>query len=183
MSDDPEHNAKIVTLQGTALLSTIDVLLEQGLFNQDSSIKNLGLVLSLYIKFTAIHGDEICRDGEHDWRKQVLRMADEHGVEVKGPYGVEEIIQGIRDEMEEDEIETYMELEKRGKHSLSLPQFFFNTRILRPRDKKLTHSLQFNSFSRQQGGQVGGSEYDITKMSEQQRKKFDLGNYSDSEIE
>lgn len=94
--------AEIVTMYGTALLSTIDILLEQDLFKKDSSIRNLGLILSLFIKFTGCIGD-LCQDGEDDWKKDVFKIARRHGIELKGPYAIKDYLDPVEETIEDEE--------------------------------------------------------------------------------
>ena len=102
MSDDSERNAKVVALFGTALLSTIDVLIQQDLFKEGSSIRNLGLILSLFIGFAEDCCSDLCEKGESDWKKRVVLLAQDHGVEIKGPYGIEEQLQSMRNEIADE---------------------------------------------------------------------------------
>ena len=89
-------------MYGTALLCTIDILLEQDLFKKDSSIRNLGLVLSLFIKFTGCIGD-LCIDGEDDWKKEVFKIAKKHGIELKGPYAIGYYLEPIKQKVDDEE--------------------------------------------------------------------------------
>jgi hypothetical protein len=96
-----------MSLLGTALLSTITVLIEEGSFKAtDTSIRNLGLVLSFWLNFITDICDEMCSNGESDWVMKLVQMADEHGVVIDGPWAMAEKVQKVRDkieEMDEDE--------------------------------------------------------------------------------
>ena len=99
MIDDSEGNAKRMMLIGTALLTTIDFLIAQGLFtNTSSKIRNLGLVLSLFLQFAEDEG-EIPSCNEDGWNAVVVEKADAHGVTIQGLVGSYELVQSIRDDV------------------------------------------------------------------------------------
>ena len=97
MIEDSEGNAKRVMLIGTALLTTIDVLIEKGLFTNSSKIRNIGLILSMFLQFAADES-EIADYNEDGWNTVVVEKADEHGVTIQGLVGIDELVQAIRDE-------------------------------------------------------------------------------------
>lgn len=70
-----------------------------------AQIPNIGLVLSLFIAFVCdwkgIGGDHF---GETSWPWRALQMADEAGVEIKGPHGAEAKVAELRREVEEEEL-------------------------------------------------------------------------------
>lgn len=78
--DDSQGNAKRVMLFGTALLTTIDILVSENLFkSQDSDIRNVALVLGHYLNFS--HDmEELCRANEDGWKSKVLDLADAHDI-------------------------------------------------------------------------------------------------------
>ena len=53
------------------------------------------------MKFVDENGGDPCQEGESDWAKVVLLMADKHSVETKGPFGIEEAIESIDDGAED----------------------------------------------------------------------------------
>ena len=78
--DDSEGNAKRVMLFGTALLTTIDILIKERLFkSQDSDIPNVALVLGHFLNF-AHDMEETCRANEDGWKTKVLDLADAHDI-------------------------------------------------------------------------------------------------------
>lgn len=101
VSDVPEANAHCLSLIGTALLTTLEVLIEHNLFTPPSStnpIRNIGFVLAQFLKSdTAKLDSELCRGNETGWLIEVVKMADEHKVEIKGVFGIEERLRRIRD--------------------------------------------------------------------------------------
>lgn len=98
MIEDSEGNAKRIMLIGTALLTTIDVLIQKGLFtNNGSKIRNIGLILSMFLQFAADEsGMPECN--EDGWNAVVVEKADAHGVTIQGLVGIDELVQAIRDE-------------------------------------------------------------------------------------
>ncbi len=99
MIDDLEGNAKRMMLIGTALLTTIDFLIAQGLFTSTSSkIRNLGLVLSLFLQFPEDEG-ETPSCNEDGWNVVVVEKADAHGVTIQGLVESYELAQSIRDDV------------------------------------------------------------------------------------
>ena len=103
MTEDPERkNGQLVELYGTLLLTTLDLLIAQNEFNAGSSIKNLGLVLGLFIRFAVDTGSNFCEDGQDGWTRRVVKVADKHGVIISGPYAMEKTVETIREEMEDE---------------------------------------------------------------------------------
>lgn len=94
--DDSEGNAKRVMLFGTALLTTIDILIKNSLFkSENSDIRNIALILGHFLNF--VHDmKEMCVANEDGWKATVLERADEH--EIK-PYmiSINHIISEIRE--------------------------------------------------------------------------------------
>ncbi len=98
MIDDSEGNAKRIMLIGTALLTTIDVLIQKADFTNDSSkIRNIGLILSMFLQFAEDEG-EIPSCNEDGWKAVVVEKADAHGVTIEGLVGIDELVQDIRDD-------------------------------------------------------------------------------------
>ena len=84
-------------LIGTALLTTIDFLDHYAYFtNTSSKIRNLGLILSLFLQFAEDEG-EMCSCNEDGWKAVVVEMADECGVTIQGLVGIDELVQDTRD--------------------------------------------------------------------------------------
>ena len=101
--DDSEGNAKRIMLIGTALLTTIDVLIQKGLFaNNSSKIRNIGLILSMFLEF-AEDQSEIPSCNEDGWKAAVVEKADAHGVTIQGVVGIDEVVEDIRDDAEDNE--------------------------------------------------------------------------------
>ena len=67
-------------LFGTALLTTIDILINQSIFkSENSEIRNIALILGHFLSF--VHEiKELCRANEDGWKRRVLERADEHEI-------------------------------------------------------------------------------------------------------
>lgn len=96
--DDSKSNATLIAMFGTALLTTINILVSQKLFTPDSELRNIGLILAKFLKITTgVGDDELCRRGENRWKDVVVRLADEHGIIISGVYHIEDIVDQIRE--------------------------------------------------------------------------------------
>ena len=122
MLDDSQGNAKRTMLIGTALLTTIDLLISQGLFtNTGSKIRNLGLILSMFFEFAEDAGEHECN--EDGWNYEIVKKADAHDITIEGLVSSYELVERVRDiddssdnseeeedmtEMDPEELTTYM---------------------------------------------------------------------------
>jgi len=108
IEDADRKNTQIVALYGVALLSTISLLIKKDEFRENSNIKNLGLILGLFIEFAFSSGSNFCDDsdegeGNDNWTKRVLQLAEKHGVKIAGSWGIEKRIKNLKDEMDTDD--------------------------------------------------------------------------------
>lgn len=78
--NDSEGNAKRVMLFGTALLTTIDILIKNSLFRSgNSDVRNVALIVGHFLNF--VHDmKEMCTANEDGWKKILLERADEHEI-------------------------------------------------------------------------------------------------------
>lgn len=103
MIDDGASVARFAEIIGTAMLSTIDLLIEKGLFvKNDSAIRNIGLVLCRFIEFGQTQ-DDASMMNENGWVNRIVKMADEHGVVINGKPDIEEVVESIRADVEDEE--------------------------------------------------------------------------------
>ena len=111
---------------GTTLLTTLNVLIAHNLIKDTNSvIRNFGLVLCQFIRFTEGAGDdELCPMGENGWRKAVVKRADEHGFRIKGTAGIDETIETIREEIVCDEEVAPSDKEMKRKTTLDLEAYY-----------------------------------------------------------
>lgn len=200
--DDSEGNAKRVMLFGTALLTTIDILIKNSLFkSENSDIRNIALILGHFLNF--VHDmKEMCVANEDGWKATVLERADEH--EIK-PYmiSINHIISEIREgkddaTSDEDgtprpEIGTRREgLENAAKSYESKPWVGVITleSLKAGVERSWTHwdwATELRAYSKAQavkvgpfgptyGKRIGGKFYDLTiKASQRQMKQYRLG--------
>ena len=97
MSDDSKGNALLVAMFGTALLTTIDLLISRKVFTPDSELCNIGLILAKFFNVTTNVGDDkLCKRGENGWKNVVVRLADKHSVEISGVYRIEDTVDKTR---------------------------------------------------------------------------------------
>ena len=99
MCDDSVRLSKLLALQGVAFLTVIEFLISKNEFGNKSSLRNLGLVLALLIRYVVRNIPEINEDGEGDWAKKIVRLAIEHGVKIQGTYGIDDDIAELGDDM------------------------------------------------------------------------------------
>ena len=82
-------------LFGTALLTTIDILVKENLFkSQNTDIRNVALILGHFLNF-AHDMEETCRANEDGWKTNVLDLADAHDIKPL-MIGIERVISEIR---------------------------------------------------------------------------------------
>ena len=89
-------------LFGTALLTTIDVLINEKLFkSKDTEIRNIALILGHFLKF-APEMTEMCSANEDGWKKIVLERVDEYGMK-SDLLNINHIISEIENAIEDDD--------------------------------------------------------------------------------
>ncbi|MCJ1393114.1 hypothetical protein MMC18_005986 [Xylographa bjoerkii] len=169
LHEEPDRKtAQLIALYGTLLLSTIELLIAQNEIHASSSIKNLGVVLGLFIQFAGDTGSNLCDDGDDGWTSRVVEMADKHGVEITGPFAIEATAKKIRDEMDEDDEEEDAEEKEDwedddGESGVE--------RSWRTWD----WVKELKAYARRAEGIVGGETYDITKVSKAHKKRYQYG--------
>ncbi|KAI4256995.1 MAG: hypothetical protein L6R42_005907 [Xanthoria sp. 1 TBL-2021] len=100
--DDAEANRKRVMLIGTAILTTIDHLVDAELFGPNSAIRNVGFIIGLFFEFVVAY-EETCESIEDGWRFVVVRKLDEFDIKIRGLKGAERIAEGLREIALEEE--------------------------------------------------------------------------------
>ncbi|KAL9595380.1 MAG: hypothetical protein Q9219_006482 [cf. Caloplaca sp. 3 TL-2023] len=112
--DDAEGNAKRVMLLGTATLTAVDLLIDQGLFSQNSQMRNLGLMLGLVLQF-AVEFEETCSCNEDGWRKVLVRKLDQHKVQIDSTAIQAKDLAPIREDLAQEAVDE--EEENEGEES------------------------------------------------------------------
>ena len=105
---------RCVMMVGTAILTTIEVLIQYKLFKASSTIRNLSLVLALLIRCTSTefneesHGwvgqnhdgpfnDQLCLYNENGWASVVIDLVQQHGVGIDGVDEIDEIVRSRKE--------------------------------------------------------------------------------------
>lgn len=99
--DDSESNAKRVMLIGTAILTTIDYLVDA---SPDGDIRNFGFILGLLLEFV-MEFEETCAANEIGWQYVALKKADQHAIIIRGYDRLDMIVPKIRMELDTADIE------------------------------------------------------------------------------
>jgi hypothetical protein len=82
------------------ILSTISYLIHKKEFHPESSIKNIGLVLGLFLMFAFdvqnVLDDEDWKSWDA-WKGRIVGLAKKYKIQIKGkgPYGVEQVFQAV----------------------------------------------------------------------------------------
>lgn len=130
MIDDGEGLQETTLLIGRAFISALGEFDRVGALTADSPIKDLGLVMSLYLEWSGSIED--CDAGEFDWREEVLGYARKAGIDLKatGCYGVAATLKALDDEFGEvDPIESSTTADRWGwKKAVSVPHISTNTK-------------------------------------------------------
>ena len=108
MIDDSASVARFAEIIGTAVLSTIDLLIARGMFvkntNKNGAIRNIGLMLCRFIEFAQTQ-DDASSMNENGWVNRIVKLADEHGVAIEGKPDIEETLESIRADIEDEDEE------------------------------------------------------------------------------
>lgn len=96
--DDAERCSRLVELGGAMILGTVDMLVKAGMFNADSPIRNLGLVLALFLRWvdSVVQVSDYFQD-EARWAAVLVALAEEHGVTIDGPFILTEALERLPD--------------------------------------------------------------------------------------
>ncbi|RSL44363.1 hypothetical protein CEP54_014712 [Fusarium duplospermum] len=149
--DDGQRCGKLIELIGYMAVAAMEALKKDGVFKPDSGIRNLGLVLAMFIQYgygELPYGfeEEIC-----SWAYKLLDMADEAGIDLTGPPRYEKAIKKIMDE--------------RDRKAKSMKKW-----------DNVNWATKLRGYTSKHGGKThfGGHEYDITKQSPAERKRHSL---------
>lgn len=137
--DDGDRMCAVARLVGISFLTTLNELDKAGLLKADSEVKDLGLVISLYLywgeqidEFDG--GDEEDGDsGDVDWKREAVAYAKRAGVDLvaAGCYGTDERIQSREEEGGEiSPLEGAAKPDRWGwKKNVSLPPMSYQCRV------------------------------------------------------
>ncbi|KAI1871409.1 uncharacterized protein JN550_004403 [Neoarthrinium moseri] len=168
--DDGERVQETVRLIGLSFLATLNEIDKASLLKKDSTIKDLGLVMSLYLQWSNGLGDYGI-DGEENigWRKDVVAYAKKARVdlEANGCFGIGKVVK-LLDE-EHDGIEPLPGAAKADRWGW-----------------KKTLTAYTKSYGKR--GKIGGEQFNIMKMSRKERashafdKKDPLAQFSEKDL-
>ncbi|KAL8847432.1 MAG: hypothetical protein Q9221_007542 [Calogaya cf. arnoldii] len=101
--NDNEGNGKRVMLIGTTLLTAVDLLKDRNLFkSQGSPIRNLGLILALFIEFAHTLREQ-CRLNEDGWVIPVIKAAESCSIGIQSPENIEVTLETIQQSISKDD--------------------------------------------------------------------------------
>ncbi|OKL58247.1 hypothetical protein UA08_06774 [Talaromyces atroroseus] len=195
--DDCRGFAETIALVGKALLTGLHILKNHQLLNpyqpENGGLRNISIVLAMFVQFarswTNIAGDHF---GETKWVPKLGELAKENSIEIKGSYKFHERHQELL-EPEEDS-SPRNELKKRKK-KIHFSEGTWGIVSLVDADSDDDDDIKDNgdysvkgwkdSFKTYAKGHIrsgrktiGGTQYDITKMSKFEKKRFQLGGES-----
>jgi hypothetical protein len=100
MVDDGEHVFQLVRLMGHAFLTALHVIDRAGKLTRDSEFRDLGLVMTLYLKWSLGADDEDFEDDDElSWREHVVAYAKKAGIDLRtvGCRSMDKELEGIED--------------------------------------------------------------------------------------
>lgn len=164
---------------GVTILSTLDTLIEGGLFKNDSAtVRNIGLMLCHFLKFAHTVYDT-CQNNENGWAVAIIKLAEKHNVKIQGMAGIDETVESLRDDLDcEDEDSEEEEEGDNGPATMRKPKKAWSLEDDLTGDgenrmwKSWDWKLEFGRYCKAQGAKVtfngpsgsrvGGNHYDLT---------------------
>ncbi|KAJ4244998.1 hypothetical protein NW762_014204 [Fusarium torreyae] len=145
--DDPQKCEKLSEMVGYLILAVIDALKKQDVFKPDSEIRNLGLVLAMFVKWgreqaTEYEFNEACGS----WIYKVIELAEGANVHITGPDNFEETYDKI--------------LSDKAKKAKAMKRW-----------DNVNWASKVKAYTSKRG-KLGGNMFDITKFSPAERKKY-----------
>ncbi|KAL9633039.1 MAG: hypothetical protein Q9164_004937 [Protoblastenia rupestris] len=173
MIDDSASNAKSIKTIGITILSTLSLLIASKHFNKYSpTILNKGPILLSHFLELARGQDDTCPENGSGWPASHIKLSDEHGAEIKGKAGIQQIVKEVSTETEDEEAPSEAELARYERaEKMWTPKGGRNNqgyRVWRHWDWK----AEFRTFERTRrvkvwaagasGEKMGGNFYDLT---------------------
>ncbi|KAH6653074.1 hypothetical protein BKA67DRAFT_568491 [Truncatella angustata] len=155
-AEDGERVQATCNLIGRSILATLNELDLAGLLKADSSIKDLSLIISLYIYWSDDLGDMGIEESEDlKWRVELLAYAKKAklDLEAAGVYGIGEKIESLEEEY--DEIAPLAGAAKADRWGW-----------------KQAFSAHAKDYGK--GGKLGGENFNIMRMSKKERKEYNF---------
>jgi hypothetical protein len=159
--DDGERYFATAELIGSLALAAMNSLERGDLLKPNSRIPNIALIFSLYLSFAARVGGEGADVGK--WASRIIAYLNHHNIE----FPEDKTMEGISDDVEmfTDPKVKYEKFRKAGED-----RWGFKTAFNKFVNEYYTHGM----IRGHQG--IGGDQYDITKMTKQERKKAAFDN-------
>ncbi|KAF5565734.1 hypothetical protein FPHYL_4135 [Fusarium phyllophilum] len=156
MIDDGARVQVTCEVVGDLILATIEALKKQDVFKPDSEIRNLGLVLFMFIRWGREQSDYGVEEENWSWIYKIIDLAEEAGIKLTAPHNFEKDLEDIKDHRDEW-------AQRMGKWN----NVKWNYRLRDFKDDKGSTKL-------------GGHEFDITRMSKAQRQQHSLSDGGDN---
>ncbi|KAK3672958.1 hypothetical protein LTR78_007068 [Recurvomyces mirabilis] len=104
MMDDGDRAFNLIGLIGCAFIDTLITVDKAGQLSADSIVKDLGLVMSLYLNFGRGQEDYDIEEGDLQWRSAIVAFAKKAGIDltVVGCSATAENVRNEEEEAEED---------------------------------------------------------------------------------
>ncbi|KAH8693005.1 hypothetical protein BGW36DRAFT_302377 [Talaromyces proteolyticus] len=192
--DDCRGVAETIALVGKALLTSLQVLKDHRLLNsyqpENGGLRNISIVLAMFVEFarswTDMSGDHY---GETKWVSKVGKLAMENSIDIKGPYKFHERNQQILEpEPEKDSTSDGQPKKKKKKIHFSNGTWGLVSFVDADSDdddikdngdysvRGWKESFKTYAKHHTKGGRktIGGTSYDITKISKSEKKRFEL---------
>ncbi|PLB44596.1 hypothetical protein P170DRAFT_367737 [Aspergillus steynii IBT 23096] len=104
--DDGERVFDIQTLMARMFLTMLATLEARDLLKPDSEIKNLGVVMAIYMKYINCELNDGSNDTDPKFKfsqahGNILAYAKKHGIALRGPAGTDELVEELQDEQDE----------------------------------------------------------------------------------
>ncbi|KPM38636.1 hypothetical protein AK830_g7919 [Neonectria ditissima] len=152
MCDDGAKCGVVVEMVGHLLVAAVDALKKQGVFKPDSDIPNLGFILATWLEWGYGLDDYGFDDGQTDWVYRIFELAEEAGVILRG-WPAEKYAKVFATIKEDND----------GKSASKWKPTTWSTRLKSYKTRYATGRAP---------ARIGGDNYDITKKSAQERKKY-----------
>lgn len=152
MIDDGERLSATLELAGRAFLSMLNALDRAGQLKPDSDLKDLGLIMGLFAGIASDFQDAYNMEDELDWEAHILKYAKDKNIDVGVSFEGKKLA-NKSDDGDSDE-EGFNEDDTNEWPKAANDRWSFSKKL---KEHKDTYEL------------LGGTEYDITKMSRAQR--------------
>ncbi|KAH7134276.1 hypothetical protein EDB81DRAFT_803549 [Dactylonectria macrodidyma] len=157
MSDDADKANATIEMVGHLVISVLNSLKKEGLLTANSSIPNIGLVLAIFVDWVATLASICSWEDSTSWVHVVLKMAEDAQIKLSGPPRYAESLKTVQ-----DEVDRSTNGDRMWKKSFKDAMKSFSG----------DHA---SSASARAKPKLGGTHYDITKMSAAERKGASFG--------